>query len=402
MIVRGPAWLVLEDGTAYPGRSFGAGEQATGEVVFHTGMTGYQEILTDPSYKGQIVTMTAPQIGNYGVNAADAESAAIHVEGFVVRELATRPSNWQSEASLEDYLAAAGVPGIEGVDTRDLTIRLRQHGAMRGVIVRGEANLLDAVELARQIPLMEGRDLVPSVTCDAPYEWNGTPGVDEDPATFQPQPGADSNGDAPGKASGKSPDKALSVVVYDFGVKWNILRSLRARGCEVTAVPATTPPEEVLERRPDGVLLSNGPGDPATVDYGVDAAKHLFGKVPMLGICLGHQIIGQAAGGTTFKLKFGHHGANHPVRVLATGAVEITSQNHGFAVDPDTLEASGFVVTRLNLNDGTLEGMRHKDLPILAVQYHPEAAPGPHDAAPLFDRFIDMMRGAPPEVAADA
>ncbi len=394
MIVRGPAWLVLEDGTAYPGRSFGAAEQATGEVVFHTGMTGYQEILTDPSYKGQIVTMTAPQIGNYGITAADAESAAVHVEGFVVRELATRPSNWRSEASLEDYLAAAGVPGIEGIDTRDLTTRLRQQGAMRGVIVRGETDLIAAVELAGQIPLMEGRELVPSVTCDAAYEWNGTPGVDEDPASFQPQP----NGDAPDK----TPGKALSVVVYDFGVKWNILRALRARGCEVTAVPATTPPEEVLERQPDGVLLSNGPGDPATVGYGIDAAKHLFGKLPVLGICLGHQIIGQAAGGTTFKLKFGHHGANHPVRVLATGAVEITSQNHGFAVDPDSLEASGFVATRMNLNDGTLEGMRHTDLPVLAVQYHPEAAPGPHDAAPLFDRFIDMMRGAPPEVAADA
>ena len=385
MIVRGPAWLVLEDGTAYPGRSFGATEQATGEVVFHTGMTGYQEILTDPSYRGQIVTMTAPQIGNYGISAADAESAGVHVEGFVVRELAKRPSNWRSEASLEDYLAAAGVPGIEGIDTRDLTIRLREHGAMRGVIVGGEADLIAAVELARQSPLMEGRDLVPSVTCEAPYEWNGTPGVDEDPAAFQPQPATEVNGDTPGDA--------LSVVVYDYGVKWNILRSLRARGCQVTAVPATTPPEEVLERKPDGVVLSNGPGDPATVGYGVDAAKHLFGKLPVLGICLGHQIIGQAAGGTTFKLKFGHHGANHPVRVLATGAVEITSQNHGFAVDPDSLEASGFVVTRINLNDGTLEGMRHTDWPVLAVQYHPEAAPGPWDSRKYFVQFVEKIVG---------
>ena len=390
MISRGPAWLVLEDGTAYPGRSFGAAQEATGEVVFHTGMTGYQEILTDPSYKGQIVTMTAPQIGNYGITAADAESSAVHVEGFVVRELAARPSNWRSEISLEDYLAAAGVPGIEGIDTRDLTSRLRQEGAMRGVIVRGEADLIAAVELARQIPSMEGQDLVPSVTCDDPYEWSGTPGVDEDPAAFRPRPASEASGDP------------LSVVVYDFGVKWNILRSLRARGCNVTVVPADTPAEAVIERRPDGVLLSNGPGDPATVGYGVDAAKHLLGKLPVLGICLGHQIIGQAAGGSTFKLKFGHHGANHPVRVLATGAVEITSQNHGFAVDPDSLEASGFVVTRMNLNDGTLEGVRHKDWPVLGVQYHPEAAPGPHDAAPLFDRFIDMMRGAPPEVVADA
>ena len=390
MIIGGTAWLVLEDGTAYSGRSFGAADQAVGEVVFHTGMTGYQEILTDPSYKGQIVTMTAPQIGNYGINAADAESNAIHVEGFIVRELTTQPSNWRSETSLSDYLAEAGVPGIEGIDTRDLTTRLRQEGVMRGVIVQGEADLVTAVKLAQQTSSMEGQDLVPSVTCDGPYEWNGTPGVAETSVTFRPQPAVDPNEDT------------LSVVVYDFGVKWNILRSLRARRCEVTVVPATTPPEEVLEYQPDGVLLSNGPGDPATVDYGVEAAKHLFGKLPMLGICLGHQIIGQAAGGTTFKLKFGHHGANHPVRVLATGAVEITSQNHGFAVNPNSLEKSGFVVTRMNLNDGTLEGIRHKDWPVLAVQYHPEAAPGPHDAAPLFDRFIDMMRGAPPEIAADA
>ena len=390
MIIGGTAWLVLEDGTAYPGRSFGCADQAAGEVVFHTGMTGYQEILTDPSYKGQIVTMTAPQIGNYGVNAADAESNAIHVEGFIVRELTTQPSNWRAETSLSDYLAEAGVPGIEGIDTRDLTTRLRQEGVKRGVIVQGEADLVAAVKLAQQISSMEGQDLVPSVTCDGPYEWNGTPGVAETSVTFRPPPAVAPNEDT------------LSVVVYDFGVKWNILRSLRARRCEVTVVPATTPPEEVLEYQPDGGLLSNGPGDPATVDYGVKAAKHLFGKLPMLGICLGHQIIGQAAGGTTFKLKFGHHGANHPVRVLATGAVEITSQNHGFAVNPNSLEKSGFVVTRMNLNDGTLEGIRHKDWPILAVQYHPEAAPGPHDAAPLFDRFIDMMRGAPPEIAADA
>ena len=334
--------------------------------------------------------MTAPQIGNYGINAADAESNAIHVEGFIVRELTTQPSNWRAETSLSDYLAEAGVPGIEGIDTRDLTTRLRQEGVKRGVIVQGEADLVAAVKLAQQISSMEGQDLVPSVTCDGPYEWNGTPGVAETSVTFRPQPAVAPNEDT------------LSVVVYDFGVKWNILRSLRARRCEVTVVPATTPPEEVLEYQPDGVLLSNGPGDPATVDYGVKAAKHLFGKLPMLGICLGHQIIGQAAGGTTFKLKFGHHGANHPVRVLATGAVEITSQNHGFAVNPNSLEKSGFVVTRMNLNDGTLEGIRHKDWPILAVQYHPEAAPGPHDAAPLFDRFIDMMRGAPPEIAADA
>jgi len=392
MFARGSAWLVLEDGTAYPGRSFGAMRETAGEVVFHTGMTGYQEILTDPSYKGQIVVMTAPQIGNYGITANDAESAMVHVEGFVVRELSARPSNWRSQVSLEDFLAEAGVAGIEGVDTRDLTRRLRDQGALRGVIVHGEADLPAAVETARQITPMEGRDLVPSVTCDEPYEWSGTPGVANDAADLEA---------APGGTLENTSGSDLSVIVYDFGVKWNILRSLRARGCNVAVVPAKTPAEEVLERGPDGVLLSNGPGDPATVHYGVDAAKHLMGKLPMLGICLGHQIIGQAAGGETFKLKFGHHGANHPVRLLATGAVEITSQNHGFAVHPESLASSGFVSTRVNLNDGTLEGMRHEELPVLAVQYHPEAAPGPHDAAPIFDRFIDLMRGAPPEVAAD-
>jgi carbamoyl-phosphate synthase small subunit len=392
MFARGSAWLVLEDGSAYAGRRFGAARETTGEVVFHTGMTGYQEILTDPSYKGQIVVMTAPQIGNYGITPHDAESSAVHVEGFVVRELAARPSNWRSEISLEDYLVEAGVPGIEGVDTRALTRGLREGGAMRGVIVSGEKDLLAAVELARQAPSMEGLDLVPSVTCDEPYTWEGTPGFASEAADFDAAPGG----------AGAHSESDLSVVVYDFGVKWNILRSLRARGCKVTVVPARTPAAEVLERQPDGVLLSNGPGDPATVRYGVEAAKHLLGRLPMLGICLGHQIIGRAAGGETFKLKFGHHGANHPVRLLATGAVEITSQNHGFAVDPESLRSSGFVTTRVNLNDGTLEGLRHQEWPVLAVQYHPEAAPGPHDAAPLFDRFVDLMRGAPPEVAADA
>ena len=396
MFERGPSWLVLEDGTAYPGRGFGGARSTGGEVVFHTGMTGYQEILTDASYKGQIVTMTAPEIGNYGITPADAESAGVHVEGLVVRELASRPSSWRSQMSLERYLADAGVPGIEGVDTRDLTMRLRLHGAMRGVIVHGETDLGAAVDEARAIPTMEGLDLVPSVTCTEPYEWQGTPGFEQEDAA------AGLGGTAPAAGPGAPGDRPLSVVVYDFGVKWNILRSLRARACRVTVVPAMTPAAEVLERHPDGVLLSNGPGDPATVHYGVSVAKKLIGKLPLLGICLGHQMIGLAGGGTTFKLKFGHHGANHPVRQLATGAVEITSQNHGFAVDLKSLESSGFVPTRVNLNDGTLEGLRHRELPVLAVQYHPEAAPGPHDAAPLFDRFIDVMRGAPPEVAADA
>ena len=414
MIARGLAWLVLEDGTAYRGRGFGAPREAEGEVVFHTGMTGYQEILTDPSYKGQIVTMTSPHIGNYGINAADAESAAVHVEGFVVRELAPKPSNWRSEQSVEDYLAEAGVPGIEGIDTRDLAKRIREKGALRGVVLHGDIDLAAAVEKARAIPEMEGRDLVPLVTCSAPYTWEGTPGIEQEDEVWLAPRGAAGGRQAledPGRLEDQQqlddPQRLddrqpLDVVVYDFGVKWNILRSLRARGCNVTVVPATTEPEAVLERRPDGVVMSNGPGDPATVSCGVDAAKRLLGELPMLGICLGNQLIGQAAGGRTFKLKFGHHGANHPVRLLATGAVEITSQNHGFAVDPDSLKGSGFVTTRVNLNDGTLEGLRHEEWPVVAVQYHPEAAPGPHDAAPLFDRFMELMRGAPAEVTADA
>ena len=396
MISRGPAWLVLEDGTAYSGRGFGAPREATGEVVFHTAMTGYQEILTDPSYKGQIVAMTAPQIGNYGINPADAESARLHVEGFVVRELAPRPSNWRSRGSLEEYLMDAGVPGIEAVDTRDLTKRVREQGALRGVIFHGEVDLLAAVERARQLPLMEGRDLVPSVTCPESYEWEGTPNAEAEDAAWLGEHGEVQ--DAMGTPTGSAP---LSVIVYDFGVKWNILRSLKARGCRVTVVPADTSADKVIERRPDGVVLSNGPGDPATVSYGVKAARALAGQLPTLGICLGHQLLGQAAGGTTFKLKFGHHGANHPVRVLSTGAIEITSQNHGFAVDPHSLKGSGYISTRINLNDGTLEGLRHKEWPALSVQYHPEAAPGPRDAAPLFDRFVDLMRGASIEAAAD-
>jgi len=389
MIARGPAWLVVEDGTAYPGRSFGRVREAAGEVVFHTGMTGYQEILTDPSYRGQIVVMTTPQIGNYGVTPADAESSAIQVEGFVVRELAPRPSSWRAEENLEDYLAEAGVPGVEGIDTRDLTRRIREQGALRGVVVYGERPELDAaVRRAREIPTMEGTDLVPDVTCREPWEWTGTPDADDEDGRWLDGLSRNAEG--------------LSVVVYDFGVKWNILRSLRARGCAVTLVPARTPAAEVLERRPDGVVLSNGPGDPATVTYGVEATEDLLGRIPMLGICLGHQLIGQAAGGETFKLKFGHHGANHPVRVLATGEVEITSQNHGFAVDSESLSASGFLPTRVNLNDGTLEGLRHREWPVLAVQYHPEAAPGPHDAAPVFDAFVELMRGAAVDEVADA
>jgi carbamoyl-phosphate synthase small subunit len=368
------AILALEDGTWFRGSAAGASGAAGGEVVFNTSMTGYQEVLTDPSYSGQIVTMTCPEIGNYGVSSEDIESRAPHVAGFIMREESPIASNWRSEGTLRDYLVANGVVAIAGIDTRALTRTLRSAGVMRGVIKTGEG--LDPaalVEQARALPKMEGSDLVRGVTCQSPFDWS--------------------------EQARESFDLALPVrttrrrriAAYDFGMKRNILRRLTAHGCDVRVYPASTPAADVLATQPDGVFLSNGPGDPAPLTYAVANAKTLVASnVPVFGICLGHQILGLAMGGQTFKLKFGHRGGNHPVKKLDTGKIEITSQNHGFAVDPASLPAD-VEVTHLNLYDGTVEGLRHKTRPVFSVQYHPEASPGPHDADYLFDDFLTLV-----------
>jgi carbamoyl-phosphate synthase small subunit len=337
-------------------------------------MTGYQEVLTDPSYAGQIVTMTCPEIGNYGVTTADVESRGPQVAGFIIRDESPVASNWRSEATLRDYLVANRIVAISDVDTRALTRQLRSGGVMRGVIATGDA--LDAaalVDRARSIPQMEGSDLVRGVTSATVFDW-----PQEDPGEF-------------GVSPERLPTRRLKIAAYDFGMKWNILRRLSAHGCDVRVFPATTPASELLAMNPDGVFLSNGPGDPAPLTYAIDNAKTLVSSgVPVFGICLGHQILGLAMGGSTFKLKFGHRGANHPVKKLETGKIEITSQNHGFAVDPQSLP-SDVEVTHLNLYDGTVEGLRHKTQPVFCVQYHPEASPGPHDADYLFDDFLKLI-----------
>ncbi len=365
------AVLALADGAWYEGVSFGADGEAGGEVVFNTSMSGYQEILTDPSYKGQMVTMTYPLIGNYGVNAEDVESGRPWAEGLIVKEASPYPSNWRSQGSLDSYLKSYDIVGIQGIDTRALTRHLRDYGAQQGIISTTDTDPESLVKKAAARPSMAGQDLAKVVSCTEPYEAKQTSWDLE-------------------KGYGESRNPCLHVVAYDFGIKRNILRILSTLACKVTVVPATTSWREVMELRPDGVLLSNGPGDPEPVTYAVENIKGLLDKVPIFGICLGHQLLGLALGGKTYKLKFGHHGGNQPVMDLSTRKVEITAQNHGFAVDMDTVPGA-VELTHVNLNDHTVEGMRHKELPVFSVQYHPEASPGPHDSAYLFQRFIAMM-----------
>ncbi|HEX2922578.1 MAG TPA: glutamine-hydrolyzing carbamoyl-phosphate synthase small subunit, partial [Chloroflexota bacterium] len=378
-----PAILALEDGTIFRGESFGAEGERHGEVVFNTGMTGYQEVLTDPSYRGQIVTMTYTQQGNYGINSEDDESWQPWVEGFVVREHCPYPSNFRASLSLPDYLKKRGIPGISGIDTRRLTKHLRTHGAKMGVISSTDLDPESVVEKARTAPRLEEVDFVAEVSCKQPHRWADDMYVEEGvtpdklPIVDKVKPRMRTilrDG-----VSMHAP-QIFRVVCMDWGIKQNILRHLYSRGCDIIVVPAKTTAEEVLEYKPDGVMLSNGPGDPAMLDYAIKTAQGVIGKVPVFGVCLGQQIIGWAMGGTTYKLKFGHRGCNHPVKNLLTGEVEITTQNHGFCVDMDTLKDSGMEMTHVNLNDMTCEGLRHKDLPLFCVQYHPEAGPGPHDA----------------------
>ncbi len=369
------AVLALENGTWYRGTAAGSTGLARGEVVFNTSMTGYQEVLTDPSYAGQIVTMTCPQIGNYGVVAEDAESGRPQVAGFVVREASSVASNWRSEGTLRDYLADNGVVAITGIDTRALTRVLRTAGVMRGVIGTGTVDPDELVAEAGRVAPMEGSDLVRNVSCTEPYDW---PGDDLEPVGFRL---------TPRKRSGRP----LRIAAYDFGLKRNILRRLSAHGCEVRVFPASSPATDLLAIEPDGVFLSNGPGDPAPLKYAVANARAVIDAgIPVFGICLGHQVLALAMGGSTYKLKFGHRGGNHPVKQVSTGQVEITSQNHGFAVEPASLPED-VEVTHLNLYDGTVEGLRHAQRPVFCVQYHPEASPGPHDADYLFSRFLENM-----------
>ena len=384
------AILALADGTVFEGEQFGATGETLGEVVFNTSMTGYQEVLTDPSYKGQIVTMTYPLIGNYGCNEADVESVGPQVEGFVVREYSAYYSNWRSKWSLDSYLSEHGIIGIQGIDTRALTRRLRVHGVMNGCLSTEDPNPERLVEKAKAWHGLIGWDLVHRVTCPSPYAWQQS--CQSSVTSHQLQEGSVTPTNISLTENRKLNTENYKVVALDFGIKYNILRQLTEHGCQVQVVPAKTTAEEILAAEPDGVFLSNGPGDPMPVDYAIETIQGLIGKKPLFGICLGHQLLGLALGGKTFKLKFGHRGANQPVKHLETDRVEITSQNHGFCVDIDSLPNS-VDVTHINLNDDTLEGIQHREYPIFSVQYHPEASPGPHDASYLFSRFTEMMDG---------
>jgi carbamoyl-phosphate synthase small subunit len=380
------AILALEDGSVFHGEGFGARASACGEVCFNTSMTGYQEILTDPSYKGQIVTMTYPLIGNYGVNEVDVESWRPHVAGFVVREVSSVVSNWRADGSLAEYLEKNGIPGIQGIDTRALTKKLRVRGALNGFISTEGLSDAEAIKRAKEWPGLVGVDYVKEVTHQQAFRWDEK---DEQSASFKLAIGND-------HANARQlreplPPAEIPIVAYDFGMKYNILRRLRQHGFQIQVVPATTTAAEALQHKPAGIFLSNGPGDPAALGYAVQAVSELTKTgIPIFGICLGHQILGQALGGKTFKLKFGHRGANQPVKDLESGKVEITSQNHGFAVDAKSLPVE-VTVNRINLNDQTVEGMRHRTKPIFCVQYHPEASPGPHDSTPLFGEFREMI-----------
>jgi carbamoyl-phosphate synthase small subunit len=366
------AVLLLEDGTVFEGTGFGASGQKCGEVVFNTSMTGYQEILTDPSYNEQIITMTYPLIGNYGTNNQDIESRKAFASGFIVKENCPYPNNWRSKSSLSEYLKKNNVVGLEGIDTRKLVKHIRTKGAMKGIISSTELNINRLKEKLQNYPGLVGRDIVRSITTRKTYNWNqGTTDV----LTGLEHRNA----------------KKYKVIAFDFGIKHNILRLLCSHGCDVKVVPATTSAKEVLSRKPNGVFLSNGPGDPAPISYAIETVKNLLGKLPIFGICLGHQILALALGGLTYKLKFGHRGANHPVKNLLTGAIEITTQNHGFCVDIDSLKGKGVELTHINLNDSTLEGIGSEKLSAFSVQYHPEASPGPHDSSYLFEQFIELM-----------
>jgi carbamoyl-phosphate synthase small subunit len=374
------ALLALEDGRYFEGESFGATGTRVGEICFNTAMTGYQEVLTDPSYRGQIVAMTYPLIGNYGTNSIDQESRSPHVRGFIIEELTEIPSNWRSEMSLDEYLRKWEIPGVQGIDTRALTRHLRTRGAMKACVTTEDVSPDEATRRAVEGEGVVGMDYVREVSTRKIYQWDPEDKLSEPWST------------APSNVGTKTvlPPVRFRVVAFDYGIKENILRLLRQKGFGVTVVPASTTAIEVIALNPDGVFLSNGPGDPAALEYAHGAVRDLMGQKPIFGICLGHQVLGFAYGGSTFKLKFGHRGANQPVKDLRSGKVAITSQNHGFAVDPDSLP-SNVEITHINLNDGTVEGMRHKELPIFSVQYHPEAAPGPHDASYFFQQFADLI-----------